>query len=425
MNSMPAIDSSLISYPVSARNVFYAGTLLSLLTLSLPFTRLVSGVNLILFAVLFAVFAFLNRRAQKLPGALAFFCSISLCYAVLSVFNVFPSVWTRYFQISAIPQQALFAYAIPTTFLVMTFYFKERIKAADGRRGLANLFLLWVVMNYLDMLTSDAFSFKGLVSISGLGNVPALVIAATSLYLSTIKTPGKRVGLLLVFLAMSFMSPFSQNKIYALIFAGMWLFPRYAFWMLVALISSSVLLYASTVGSPLSVAFIDANLAVRLVLLRDALEGIVGSNFIGVGFGTESIRNYYLVFDSPVFANEEEAGFIHLSVHNSFAAIPFRVGLVGFIALLVFLWQTLMKVKADGPLNEKALKCSLFAAFFIVSFQNPAIESYAYLYGVCMYLSLIWAFDRPVIEIDKRLPVRRSGKDQLGAVQLWIHSRLR
>ncbi|MDT4808706.1 hypothetical protein FQZ97_415720 [compost metagenome] len=407
------------------RGVFYAGILLSLLTISLPFTRLISGVNLVLFAAMFAGFAILNWRLQKLPGTLAFFSLFSLCYAVLSVFNVFPSVWTRYFEVSAIPQQALFAYAIPTCFLVMTFFFREMLVSLRGRRSLANLFLVWVLANYLDMLASNDLNILGLVSISGLGNVSALIIAATSLYLSTIRTPGRRFLVILIFLVMSFLSPFSQNKIFALVFAVMWIFPRYSFLLLISLISSSVIFYAFTVGSPLSVAYIDTNLAVRLVLLRDALNGFIESNLLGVGFGTESIRNYYMVFDNPIFANEEDTGFIHLSVHNSFAAIPFRVGLIGFVALLAFLWQTLIRTRADGPFNERALKCSLFAAFFIVSFQNPALESYVYLYGVCLYLSLIWAFDSPAHPFEDRLPLFHSGRKKSEPVAIGVYSRPR
>ena len=375
------------------QRLYFSELLLLLLMISLPFTRHLLGLNLLFFIIAFGVLAYLNRGLQGLPTSLLCFSALSILYAFFSSLNLFPIAWTRYFDAGAIPQQVLYALVLPTSFLIMAFYFKGQLVYCGARLRLANgMLALWLFIKILEVMVTGKLGINQMISVNGLGNYSALVIAATCLYLTLIKSQGVRYSVIAIFVFLSFLSPFSQNKVYAIVFAVLWVFPRYAIHILIAFIVSSVLFYVVTISSPYSVRFIDTNLTVRLVLIRDALEGILQSYFIGVGFGTESIKNEYDLFDDPTFADEDDRGFIHLAVHNSFATVPFRVGAFGAGALLLFLVQTFSKIKI-GSVNDVSMKCSLFAAFFIVTFQNPALESYIYLYAVCIYLSFIWAFD--------------------------------
>ena len=159
--------------------------------------------------------------------------------------------------------------------------------------------------------------------------------------------------------------------------------------MLIGFIVSTVAFYAIFISDPMSVRFIDQNLSVRLVLIKDAIDGFFDSYMIGVGYGTESIKNYYYMFKNPVFHNPDDSGFLHLAVHNSFATTAYRLGIIGFVSLLIFLFEIITCIKSTR--NNQTTMIVLFLCFYTVCFQNPALESYIYMVGCYLMLSGVWA----------------------------------
>lgn len=369
------------------------GILFLYLALTLPFTKSLSGINLIISSASFFVYLLLNKKIDVIPRSLWLLSALSILYALLSVLHVFPSAWTQRFEISAIPQQALFSYAIPTTMGVLIVYLRKYLASPEGRRAVAKkLLFVWLAWKLLGVALNPAdATLAGFLSIATMGNTPSLIIVATCLYLTTLTSSFKKYFTLAVFCVLSALSPFSQNLAYAFVFSLVWIFPRQAKAITLGFIFSSVLLYLLFFSDPFAVHFIDNNLTVRLILIRDAVAGLVQSHFIGVGFGTESITNTYLQFGIDQFQSDKDAGVIHLAVHNSFLTIAFRLGLVGLLILLYFLMQTFRKIDTSQAESDTQAKCALFLAFFVVTFTNPALESHIYIYGVCLYLSMIWA----------------------------------
>lgn len=372
-----------------------AELLLFIFALTIPFTRLVGGLNLATFFIATLILSLKIYNKQSLPRSLLALCIIAVFYITFSLAGVLPRGWTRYFEVTAIPQQALFAYAMPTTIITLLFYLKSELTTTEGKRALAvKLAATWAFLILLPLVfsnknESDEFP---MISISGMGTVTSIIIVATALHLSTISKVINRIGILAIFVLLSFLSPFSQNKLFAVLFAAIWILPKHAAKICIATITLSLAIYLFAYSQPMAVQGIDQNLSVRLVLLKDAISGLLESNLIGVGFGTEAISNYYSIFFNPEFRDEEDSGFIHLAHHNSFATIAFRMGIAGLVLLLYFSYKTLRQAITKGPQNEMAVKCSMFLAFFIVCFVNPALESFVYLYGVCFYLAVIWSF---------------------------------
>lgn len=376
-----------------------AATLL-FFALSFPFTRALSGLNLIVFFCISLPLSLFLVKKIEIPKSLLWLCVLALIYIGLSAFRLLPNIWLRYFEFSAIPQQALFSYALPTTLLLIIFYFRNNIKSKEDRRNLSvKLFYIWLTIKSIDILGAlfisqpEDLNLTETISISGMGSISSLIIISTSLYLSTINKPLNRLPIILVFVALSSLSPFSQNIIFALSLAFIWILPRYSVLYIILFITSSIFIYFYAYLDPYALFAIDQNLTVRLVLLKDAISGLIESSLVGVGFGSEAIKNYYLLFDNPIFRDEEDVGFIHLAHHNSFATIAFRLGAAGLLLFLIFTYQTFKRVTMTGPENHLAIKSSAFLAFFIVTFLNPALESFIYLYGVCAYFGIILAFE--------------------------------
>jgi O-antigen ligase len=388
--------------------------LLLLLAACLPFTRELKGINLLLLSLLFGGYLLVAKRIRTIPPSLLLFSIFAIVYAALSTIRIFPPAWTIRYELTAIPQQALFAYAMPVTFAVMVLYFQKFLVTASSRAVLANqMFAIWIAWKIIGFLDAPLGSwFLDLFAVTAMGNSSSLIIASVSLYLLDVSNNLKKYAVLLTFLILSSLSPFSQNLIYALIFILIWLFPKKAYFITYSFITGSVLIYIIYINDPFALYFIDNNLTVRLIILRDAVAGFVQSNFIGVGFGTESVTNDYAHLGIDHFQSDDDPGFIHLAAHNSFGSIAFRLGIFGFLIFIYFLIKTLRKISNSVEPRQKAMKCSLFLAFFVVTFTNPALESYIYLYGVCVYLSLIWAMS-PGLKTGTFRPLARRH-------ELWV-----
>lgn len=373
----------------SEKAYLYARWLIFCLLLSLPFTRMVSGLNLVAITLLAWIFLVFHWNRKLIPSSLIYFTVIANFYVVFSFFNIFPRIWTTEFEIGAIPQQALFYYSLlPMFYLFFVFMFYYLHSKDKINQLVINIFLLLLYNKICDVFL-NGFDPQFFFSIAGLGNLSALAVLGFGLAIYSVETFKIKLIFMFVFILMSLYSPFSQNIVFALVFLGIFLVPKLSFYTLVSFIAISIGFYAIFISDPMLVRFIDQNLSVRLVLINDAIDGFFASNMIGVGFGTESIRNYYYLFKNPEFFNPDDAGFIHLAVHNSFATMLFRLGIVGFIAFLIFIYEILILVNKMN--KNKPIATVFFLCFFIVCFQNPALESYWYMFGVFMMLGSIKA----------------------------------
>jgi hypothetical protein len=373
----------------ATRGYVYARWIVICLQISLPFTRLVSGFNLIAITLLAWMFLFFHWKRKLIPVSLIYFTIIVNGYFVLSFFNVFPTIWTVRFELNSIPQQAFFYYSLLPMFYIFFVCILSFLDTKKNAKRLMGVSFLLFIYSKIVYSVLNGFDPQIFFSIAGLGNQSALAVLGFVLAISLAETSKIKGVLIVIMLLMSFYSPYSQNKVFALIFIGLYLIPRYSYYAIVGFVSTTVIFYSVFIFDPMSVRFLDENLSVRLVLIRDAIDGFIDSNFIGVGFGTESIKNYYFLFKNPQFFDPDDSGFMHLSVHNSFATMAYRVGIVSFLVFLTFLYDILISIKNAG--NNRADMAVLFLCFYIVSFQNPALESFGYMIGAFMMLGSIWA----------------------------------
>jgi hypothetical protein len=307
----------------------------------------------------------------------------------LSFLHIFPTIWTTEFEVKAIPQQALFAYSILPMFYLFFVFIMYFLHSETRLKKLIKIIITVVLYNKIVEASLNGFDVQLFFSIAGLGNLSALMILGFSLATENARSSKFKLFSISLLLCLSFISPFSQNIVYALLFVIIFILPKYSYLCLVGFISSTVIFYIVFINDPMSVQFIDQNLTVRLVLIKDAFDGFVESSFIGVGFGTESIKNHYHIFKNPTFFNQDFAGFIHLAVHNSFATIAYRLGLIGFLLFLFFMYEIIHSIYRMD--KNKPVSVVLFLCFYIVTFQNPALESFVYLVGVFLHLGAIWA----------------------------------
>jgi len=390
-NVMSQTITHLTPVIFSEKTYLYAKCITLLLFLSLPFTRFLGGLNLVAITGLAWVFLIFHWDRRFIPTSLIYFTLIANFYVLLSFFHVFPSIWTTEFEIKAIPQQSLFAYSLLPMFYLFFVTMVYFLHSEARLKGLLKYIFILVFYHKVVDVVFDGFDPEFFFGIAGLGNTSALLILGFSILIFNEKSMLLRILYILLFILMSYFSPFGQNIVYAALFILVFIVPRHAFTILSGFIFSTVSFYIIFINDPLAVSFIDQNLTVRLVLIKDAIDGFFQSNLIGVGFGTESIKNYYHLFKNPTFFNQDNSGFIHLAAHNSYATIAYRLGGLGILLFLYFLYQIVNSIRVMK--NNQPMAVVIFLCFYVVTYQNPALESFIYLIGTFLLLGVIWALN--------------------------------
>ena len=124
----------------------------------------------------------------------------------------------------------------------------------------------------------------------------------------------------------------------------------------------------------------DPNTGVRAVFWNDVLESTFDTLGIGVGFGTEFLREvFYIGVHDVVILDVDDslAAFMNTGTHNLFFDILFRLGVLGLGSFLFFFYSVsayLWKEKAD-PYDYW-----IFCVLFLTLFVNVAL-SVAFVFG--------------------------------------------
>lgn len=399
MNSDIAYEPGVVS--ASTRNqdlrLWVKRAWIWMLFLSLPFARDLGGANFALLFVVSAALILTERRFARIPYSMYFLSAIGLLYVALSYGAFLNRAWTAYFETSAIPQQAAFLAILPASFYIFREYLSARLGTRHGRMMVAREFIsLYVLGRMLGLIvgtrTGDV-ELLNLLAIPALSNSAMLLVVSATLLVTCTGNTGKFL-VAFAFCLVSAFSDFSQNYVLAVFFVAAALLPSRAFGGLLISIAICIVVYLWMLMDPAIAYSIDYNSGIRLLFFLDALDGFVSSGFIGVGFGTESIRNYYSFFGQFADPYSENTNFIQLAAHNSFATVAFRMGIVGFLALIWLMYSALLQCRSPNWKVEEARKCiTLFAAFLVI-LLNPALESPFYYYGVGLCFAAIWASPR-------------------------------
>lgn len=135
---------------------------------------------------------------------------------------------------------------------------------------------------------------------------------------------------------------------------------------------------------------LDANSAVRAIFWRDASEAAASSNYFGVGFGTESIRNDFssVRSDGWTLIDTNERDIFYVSTHSTFYDVIFRLGLPGLImVLLIFLNSWIKIVTYKGQFLTVVFGMSLI--LFTSNAVNVGTASINFLFGTCLCFAVI------------------------------------
>lgn len=133
---------------------------------------------------------------------------------------------------------------------------------------------------------------------------------------------------------------------------------------------------------------IDHNSGFRALLWRDAIQTIVETNGVGVGYGTEYIKNdFYALANDWYLTAEDSDDRLSIGTHSSLYDVAFRTGILG--VLLIGLWFSgLLRVCFDRSNFSPAMhKMNVFAGCMLVVINtvNMGLTTVNFLMSTALY----------------------------------------
>lgn len=359
-----------------------------------PMIRLAGGVLYVAYIACAAVFVFSMLLTRGLwvfsqMTAMRYLFGLSALgtlYLGLSYLNLLPNAWTVFYDRSVIPQQASFVYAL--ALLVMASYALFRGILSDKKNATFFFVLCLVFPIYraialgvgdgLD-LRLNTFSNPMLPAYLALGHLVFVTYARSSRMSATI------LGLLC-----AIPTNFLQNAIGGIYMAAIG-FTRRPRLILFGLILSAVAV--SVIGQWYSeeVWRRSPDTGVRLWMMHDGVQGLIQSYGMGVGFGKESLKNYFQLSATIQFIDMKNGvtNFLVVGIHNAVVQMFYRLGLAGGLLFVAF-------ITACNPLDVRHVGLRNSATFaygiaFLTIWSNPCIESQAYHAGLALAFGYILA----------------------------------
>lgn len=168
-------------------------------------------------------------------------------------------------------------------------------------------------------------------------------------------------------------------------------------------VNSFVIVYIATLIYFVDLIFdiwrLDHNTGIRIIFLRDALETL--SQTYGIGVGKEALVNNYSAFNHTHIDWERDFGsYMATSLHNSFAAIAFRLGIMGAVLFILFLFTQAFPRKLEDLKTVRLTSC-VFFIFFVTLLVNVGLESPTFIIGIGWMIGL----NLSLIEKNQRVRV--------------------
>ena len=344
-------------------------------------------------------FIFYPKRARINPYMIVF-CAITVVYVLLSLLEVFDRSWTRFFDEFTALRQGFYAIGLPLFVIAAEGTVRHfRDKGKEGWMFMLLLIFGGIIGPILFTVfkgTRDV-TFFDYVQFNSLYNIEMFFALAIGYFVLASKKVPKWVGLIICILLFIF-STYLQAQLVALLLMVFLLGapPRLAMY---GAIAGIFILIVSLL--PFGAAFreIDPNIGVRIFMWNDSIKAFVDTNGIGIGFGTEYITNFYPYSNQLHIQTYLREGHQYIGNHSAFFSVLMRMGLIGLLALIMFLFSFLpTKGRAfrnlKGGITSKGdpFLCWIYTILIISFASNVALASIHYFIGNAFLIGYLMSF---------------------------------
>jgi hypothetical protein len=342
---------------------------------------------IILVAVVYAREAMFRR--QQIP--LLLFSLWGLIYVVLSFVHALPAAWTRYHDTGVILQHASYLAALlPLVAASQKWWDDPRFDANRDVILIAAVFAAFVFGSAVDVVIGGFEDVRIFVTMRNYLFIGLLALSYLAFRQGKWQRPAILAFLILAAAAI-WRAQYLQNTIVYLLIIGFLAITmvrvRADRLMLVLFL---LLLTAATIyglQDPLRIFELDPNSGWRLAWWNDVLTATTQTGGIGVGFGTEALRNEYAATLQRDTYHEEGGAFLLISTHSAFFDTMFRTGAVGFLLLCLVLWRCFPHRRI--PPQARAHCCAMFAVLILCLHSNLGLQSPMYALGVAICIGYL------------------------------------
>ena len=352
----------------------------------------------VIYAIMGALFVsycyyFMTKREALTLGSadkcLLFFECWGLLQVVLSFTGINQIFQTDLaYDTSYLARQAVYLFVLPAILL-----FRENLYMKGTERFLKKYgeILFWVLFVAQMFFVHDI----------RLMIIPQTVLCWLSLYLDTNQGWRRWIRIIAMMIVPTFDAGESTVLIIRLIFLAICILPKN--WLRVGLCFLAAGVFAIVIGCfaiPKTVGdsfFSDHNMSWRVRTWNDSENVLERTYFFGAGFGTsyqsmtyvdESINRMEWQYNANSEYSRDERKFV-TGPHNSFVSLAMRMGIVGIISFLIFLFllfRDLVKHKTIIPPRAGcfALLASMMIISFNVGLENPGyLLTFVFCVGMC------------------------------------------
>jgi len=336
-------------------------------------------------AVAIAIVATITASRVYLQLPLAAFIAFCSCYALASWFHALPTAWTDYYDRTAVIRQYMWVPLIPL-FVTAFSQFIRRYEHVFWKYPKTIVAVLFLWTRACSLYLTEPDEWFNNATLYGVNNVTMPVISLWLLIILTTRDTAKKLLLLVPLLVLATSATNFLTVIFAALVVAFGHPRRMAVAMALAIIA--MLFTAPFFFQEFSA--LDPNSGIRAYFWRDAIDAIVQSHGIGVGYGTEYITNYFQALTGSrwTVVGEGDAGRMYLSTHSSFYDVAMRTGVVGAVLLLAWI-NDLFKVGLRCSKREFAVYYCLLAQVLLATAFNPGMVSVNAFLGVCFALSIM------------------------------------
>ncbi|HEY8593659.1 MAG TPA: O-antigen ligase family protein [Devosiaceae bacterium] len=133
---------------------------------------------------------------------------------------------------------------------------------------------------------------------------------------------------------------------------------------------------------------IDHNTGVRALLWRDALQAVIQTLGLGVGFGTEYIKNDFsdIMYPGWTFVSPQDT--LYVGTHSAYFDILLRTGVVGLV-LLMFWYLPSLRKPSSPLISDQRFGAAIATMICITASVDMALTSLNYLFGCALGFAIL------------------------------------
>jgi hypothetical protein len=333
----------------------------------------------------------LQLRRVRISPTYQLFVILSLVILALSLTRSLPAAWTQLYDGAVAVRHWLWVPALPLLVTAYTAIFQSYGRTLE-RRALALAALLYTV-NFAVSLAANDETVLRLYHVSN--QVIPIVLCLTLFIFRRRRHPLVDTALILAFISFTLSS---SQILLGLSFLALRYWPRPQ-WVVYGLGIAILAILTLAPFFPMEMRAFDPNAGVRVVMWRDAATAVFDTNGVGVGYGTEYIKNrFYGIGLSDWHLSGDLADRYFWSTHSTFYDVALRTGVAG-LAVFMTWFLSLLRIPSGLSPEHKRTYGALACAVMIYTAFNPALVSFMIIFGIATLIgTMTWLRDKSRLE---------------------------